>query len=182
MVKRLIVGLLLGTVIGAVLAAVLVQGLGMWSFAVSGVVFAYLAAAATGAVTGLVAGKPIWSEGGKIEAGLKAFFGTLLALGAMFALRQWVSVNVDLTTLKAGAGSIGDLPAASLPLIAAVLAGFFELDNSGEKKKDEEGSDKAADKKADKKVRVAEDEASEDDSEKVEEAEEEPVSAKKKRR
>jgi hypothetical protein len=179
MAKRLIVGLLLGTVIGAVLAAVLVQGLGMWSFAVSGAVFAYLTAAVTGVLTGLVAGKPIWSADGKIEAGLKAFFGALLALGGMFVLRQWVAVNVDLTALKAGAGTIGDLPAASLPLISAILAGFFELDNSGEKKKDEEGK-AGADKAADKKVRVAEDEASEDETE--EPAEEEPVSAKKKRR
>jgi hypothetical protein len=129
-IKRLVVGLLLGAIVGAVVAAVLVQGLGMWSFAVSGAVFAYLAAAVTGVLTGLVAGKPIWAADGKIEAGLKAFFGALLSLGAMFALRTWVKVELDLTALKAGVGNVGDLPAASLPLLAAVLGGFFELDNT----------------------------------------------------
>ena len=87
MLKRLIVGLILGTVIGAVFAAILVQGSGMVMF--SSAVFAYLAAAATGVITGLVAGKPIWASDGKFEAGLKAFFGILLGLGGMFALRTW---------------------------------------------------------------------------------------------
>ena len=178
MLKRLIVGLILGTIIGAVVAAVLVQGLGMVLF--SNAAFAYLAAAATGVITGLVAGKPIWSADGKIEAGLKAFFGVLLALGGMFALRTWANVHLDLSMLKAGEGTLGSLPAASLPIIAAVLAGFYEIDNSpnadGEKKDDSAGS--ASSKKGSgKKVRVAdEDEVAED-----EEADE-PVAAKKKSR
>jgi hypothetical protein len=177
MVKRLIVGLVLGTIIGAVVAAVLVQGLGMWSFAVSGAVFAYLAAAVTGVLTGLIAGKPIWAADGKIEAGLKAFFGALLALGAMFALRTWAKVDLDLTSLKAGHGLLGDLPAASLPIVAAVLGGFFELDNTGESKKGEGESKGAASKDAasGKKVRVAE------EAEAVEEEEEEAAAKKKAR-
>lgn len=138
MVKRLIVGLVLGTVIGAVIAAVLVQGLGMVTFA--NAVFAYLAAAATGVVTGLVAGKPIWSADGKIEAGLKAFFGVLLGLGGMFALRTWGNVDVNLSALQAGQGALGMLPAASLPIIAAVLAGFYEIDNSPADAKKDEGA------------------------------------------
>ena len=50
----------------------------------------------------------------------------------MFALRRWASgVDLDLTALHAGgSGHLGDLPAASLPLIALVLGMFFELDNS----------------------------------------------------
>lgn len=178
MLKRLIVGLILGTVIGAVVAAVLVQGLGMVLF--SNAVFAYLAAAATGVITGLVAGKPIWSADGKIEAGLKAFFGVLLALGGMFALRTWANVHLDLSMLKAGEGALGSLPAASLPMIAAVLAAFYEIDNSpsaeGDKKDDAAGAGSSK-KGSGKKVRVAdEDEGAED-----EEAEE-PASAKKKGR
>jgi hypothetical protein len=132
MLKRLLAGLVLGAVLGAMVAAALVQGFGIGSFAVSGAVHAYLAAAVVGVVTGLVAGKPIWARDGRIEAGLKAFFGALLALGAMFALRQWVHLELDLSALRAGSGEIGDLPAAALPLIAAVLGGFFELDNSGD--------------------------------------------------
>ncbi|HSO40318.1 MAG TPA: hypothetical protein VLT33_47660 [Labilithrix sp.] len=170
MLKRLIVGLILGTVIGAVVAAILVQGLGMVMF--SNAVFAYLAAAATGVITGLVAGKPIWAADGKIEAGLKAFFGILLGLGGMFALRTWGNVHVDLSMLKAGEGMLGYLPAASLPIIAGVLSAFYEIDNSpseGGKKDDDATSSAASSKKsAGKKVRVeAEDEA--EDDEEVEE-------------
>ena len=174
MLKRLVVGLVLGTVIGAVAAAVLVQGLGITSFSA---VVAYLAAAATGAITGLVAGKPIWSADGKIEAGLKAFFGVLLALGGMFVLRQWVHVHVDLAMLKAGAGDIGQLPAASLPIIGAILSTFFELDNTpgADDGKKEDAKDAGAKSQPGKKVRVAE---QEDDAD---EELEEPAPAKKKR-
>ncbi len=179
MLKRMIVGLILGTVIGAVVAAVLVQGLGMALF--SNAAFAYLAAAATGVITGLVAGKPIWSADGKIEAGLKAFFGVLLALGGMFALRTWANVHLDLSMLKAGDGALGNLPAASLPIIAAVLAGFYEIDNSpnegGEKKDDSSGSGASKKGSGNKKLRVAENDEAADDEEA-----DEPASAKKKSR
>jgi hypothetical protein len=173
MLKRLIIGLLLGTIVGGVVAAVLVQGFGMTYFSP---VFAYLAAAVTGVLTGLVAGKPIWSADGKIEAGLKAFFGALLSLGAMFAIRTWAKIDLDMTSLKAGHDLIGNLPAASLPLVAAVLAGFFELDNTGGSKK-EDGEKPGAEKGAasGKKVRVAEEAE-------AEEEEEEEASAKKKAR
>jgi hypothetical protein len=180
MLKRLFVGLFLGAVVGAILAAVLVQGLGVMSFDASplGAAGAYLAAALTGVFTGLVTGKPIWSVDGKIEAGLKAFFGALIALGGMFVLRQWVHVSVDLTALKAsnGPAEIGQLPALSLPIIAAVLGGFFELDNteSGDKeKKDAKGA--SASSRASAKLRVA----GEDEAE--EEEEEEAAPAKKRR-
>lgn len=177
MLKRLIVGLVLGGVIGAVVAAVLVQGLGWLVF--PNAVVAYLAAAATGVIAGLVAGKPIWSSDGKIEAGLKAFFGALLGLGGMFALRSWLNVHLDLDALKAGEGMVGQLPAASLPLIAMLLAGFYELDNSGssDEKKEEEGKGGASKKDAGKRVRVADEEEAEE-----EEEEEERPAAKKKGR
>ncbi len=167
MLKRLFIGLFLGAVVGAILAAVLVQGLGVMTFDGSalGATGAYLAAALTGVITGLVAGKPIWSADGKIEAGLKAFFGALLALGGMFVLRQWVHVNVDLSALKASAGpaEVGQLPAVSLPIIAAVLAGFFELDNtdSGEKDKKDPTAN-ALKSGTSSKVRVADEDESED--------------------
>jgi hypothetical protein len=173
MLKRLFVGLFLGAIIGAVIAAVLIQGLHIVTF---GPVTAYLTAIATGVLTGLVAGKPIWSADGKIEAGLKAFFGGLLALGGMFALRQWVHAEINLSSLNAGNAEIGWLPAASLPLIAGVLAGFFELDNTGPaetEKKEEKG---AAAKSSGKRVRVA------DEEEAAEEEEEEEAAPAKKRR
>lgn len=169
--KRLLVGLVIGGIVGAIVAAILVQGLGM-AMTTGGYAFvAYLAAAGTGVLTGLVAGKPIWAAEGRIEAGLKAFFGMLLALGMMFVLRTWVHVNLDLDGLRAGHGLLGELPAAYLPLIAGLLGGFFELDNSGE-------GAKAGDAKDDAKVRVA---ASSDDAEAEEELEDEPAQAKKRR-
>jgi hypothetical protein len=140
MIKRLIVGLATGFAIGAIVAVALVQGMGM---TVMGAVPAYLLAAATGALTGLVAGKPIWSKGGQIEAGLKTFFGALLAVGAMFVLRMWVHLQLDLTSLRAGAGEIGELPAAAFPLIAALLGGFFEADNTGDGEKGQDKGDGA---------------------------------------
>jgi hypothetical protein len=139
MVRRLLLGLVLGLIVGGLAAAALVAGLHMTVFdpGAGGVALAYLAAALTGVLTGLVAGKPIWASGAKIEAGLKAFFGALIATGLMFAARRWLTSSVDLDFLGAGAGPIGELPAASLPLVAAVLGGFFELDNT-------EGSAKTA--------------------------------------
>jgi hypothetical protein len=111
-----------------------------------GTVVAYLAAAVTGVLTGLVAGKPIWASGAKIEAGLKAFFGALIATGLMFALRKWGNLQApDIALLMPNADPdlvhkalIGDVPALALPAVAAVLGGFFELDNTndgGEEKK-----------------------------------------------
>lgn len=172
MVKRLFVGLFLGAVIGAVSAAVLIQVMSLRTF---GPVVAYLSAIVAGVVTGLVAGKPIWSADGKIEAGLKAFFGGLLALGGMFALRQWVHTELDLSSIKAGAGEVGSLPAVSLPLIAGVLAAFFELDNTGEKNEDKKDAKDAA-KPSGKQLRVATGDAGEE-----EEEEEEATPAKKRR-
>jgi hypothetical protein len=134
MVKRLVLGMILGLVLGGAVAAGLVAGLGWLTFSASplGVWMAYVAALATGALTGLVAGKPIWAKGGAIEAGLKSFFGALLAAGGMFAIRTWLKIDAPLEALHAGHGLVGDLPAASLPLIAAVLGAFFELDNTPE--------------------------------------------------
>jgi hypothetical protein len=98
-----------------------------------GAVLSYVGAVLTGVLTGLVAGKPIWASGAKIEAGLKAFFGAALGAGLMFALRQWGGAfELDLRFIGAGHGAVGDLPAASFPLLAAVLGAFFELDNTGD--------------------------------------------------
>jgi hypothetical protein len=133
MVRRLFVGLILGLFVGAAVAAALVVGLKIPEFlGGGGAVLSYIAAAATGVLTGLIAGKPIWASGAKIEAGLKALFGALLGAGLMFAMRQWGGAfEPDLTFIGAGHAPVGELPAASLPLLAALLGAFFELDNTG---------------------------------------------------
>jgi hypothetical protein len=129
MLRRLILGLVLGLIVGVVLAAGLAR-LGQASFAGgTGAAIAYLAAAVAGALTGMIAGKPIWAAEAKVEGSLKAAFGALIAVGAMFGLRQWVTVEVPMTFLG-GPGPVGELPAVSLPLIAAVLGSLFGLDNT----------------------------------------------------
>jgi hypothetical protein len=127
--------LVLGLVVGGLVAAALVAGLRVDTFLGSGgAALAYPAASLTGILTGLVAGKPIWASGAKIEAALKAFFGALLGAGAMFALRQWAGGwSPDLHFIGAGGpAAVGDLPAASLPTIAALLGALLELDNTGD--------------------------------------------------
>ena len=59
-------------------------------------------------------------------------FGALIGVGAMFALRQWgQGFTPDLTFVGAGGPApVGELPAASLPIIAGVLGALFGLDNT----------------------------------------------------
>lgn len=146
MLRRLLVGLIFGLVVGGAIGAGLFAGLGVQTFSSQGGIWlAYPAAVLAGALTGLVAGKPIWAPGAKIEAGLKAFFGALLAAGIMFALRQWgAPLKLDWPAIGAhGITLVSDLPVLALPLVAAVLGGFFGLDNTGE-----EGSSASAERGA----------------------------------
>jgi hypothetical protein len=171
MLRRLLVGLVLGVVIGGLVAAAIVKGLAVTSFAAAGgPALAYIAAIATGVLAGLVAGKPIWAKGAWIEVGLKAFFGSLLAAGAMFALRKWGAVSVNLAAL--GSGSLGDLPVTSLPIISTVLSVFYELDNTDAPEAEAKGATSAtsANKRvaAPKKARIAEEAAAEGEEEEQE--------------
>lgn len=143
MLKRLLIGLLIGLVLGAAAAAAMVRGLGVETM---GPLWAYLAASVTGVVTGLVCGKPIWSSDGKIEAGLKAVFGALLGAGVMFALRRWVTLELDLSLLGAGHGAVGELPFVALPAVGALLGGFYEADNTPAPAGDTKKSAKEADR------------------------------------
>src|SRR5690242_8768720 len=112
MLKRLLLGLLIGLAIGGLIAGVAIEGLGLLSFTgTGGAALAYVFAAVTGVLVGLVAGKPIWAKGGQIEAGLKAFFGALLGAGLMFAIRTWLALPFDLSSFHAGHDVLGNLPA-----------------------------------------------------------------------
>jgi hypothetical protein len=129
MVRRLLLGLVKGLLIGGIFAVALIQVLGVPVF---GAFLAYTAAVLVGAITGLFAGKPFWAKDARIEVILKAVVGAAIAAASMFALRKWVTAEIDLSAVGAGAGAVGGLPALSLPLISTFLAVVFELDNTTE--------------------------------------------------
>jgi len=93
----------------------------------------------------------------------------------MYGLRRFVSTDVDLSSVGAGAGALGSLPATTLPIIAALLGGFYEVDNTPEEKKDDGDKKSPASEKSGAKVRVK----SEDDELSEEDGAEEPKKAKK---
>lgn len=129
MLGRLLIGIVKGLVIGGLLGFGLVK-LGM---ALPGAVIAYLAAAVTGVVIGLVAGKPIWAKDAKIEAGAKAVVGALLGIGLMAAARQWLTmplpISLDALVPAGTTLTIGGFAMTSLAAIAALLGGFYDADN-----------------------------------------------------
>lgn len=129
MLWRLLAGALVGAIVGGLTAAFAIFVLGMTSL---GPFVGYGLAALTGALTGLVAGKPIWARGAAIEAGLKAVFGALLAGGALFAMRAWLPGALNLSAWGAGSGRVSELAAAALPLVGTVLGALFGLDNTGD--------------------------------------------------
>lgn len=166
MLGRLLVGIVKGIVLGGLLGFALVK-LGQ---AVPIAVVAYVAAAVTGILIGLIAGKPIWAKDAKIEAGMKAGVGALLAMGLMFAARKWLTMPVpgallDVTraNVQGAAPSVGQFAMTSLAAVAAVLGGFYDADNTPEPEKADAKGEKAAAPKA----RIAEppaDEELEDES------------------
>jgi len=125
MLKRLVLGVLEGAAPGVLVALVAEQVGQGWGGAV-----AYLAAVAVGVVTGLVAGKPFWAPGAKVESLLKAASGAFLALIVMYGTRKWLGdVVLDLSAIGAGSGALGDLPRVVLPLIGVAIAFILEIDD-----------------------------------------------------
>ena len=129
MLNRLAPGVLVGLIFGVCGASGLVVELGASTVGASA---AYLLAAATGVAMGLVAGKPCWVRNAGLESALKALFGAIAATVYIFLLRRWVHADVDLRLLNAGRGSLGELPAAFVPLFAVALACFYELDDTSD--------------------------------------------------
>jgi len=138
MLGRLLIGIVKGLIVGGLLGF----GLAKLGFAAPGALIAYAAAAVTGILIGLVAGKPIWAKDAKVEAGMKAFVGALLGCGLMYVARRWLTMpvpvplgelggaNASLGQVAGSAGTIGGLAITSLAAIAAVLGGFYEADNN----------------------------------------------------
>jgi hypothetical protein len=137
MLRRLIIGIIKGIVVGGLLGF----GLAKLGFVAPGAAMAYLGAAVAGVLVGLIAGKPIWAKDAKVEAGMKAFIGAALAAGLMFAARKWLTFSLPvalgpLSTANASlgetaaVGTLGGLAVTSMALVAAVLGGFYEADNT----------------------------------------------------
>src|SRR3954453_13543780 len=136
MLGRLLIGILKGLFVGGLVGFGLVK-LGM---PMPTAVFAYLAAALTGVLIGLIAGKPISAKDAKIEAGMKAFVGALLGVGLMYAARRGPTLpipvslgpltgpNESLSEAAGSVGTIGGVALTSLASVAAVLGGFYEAD------------------------------------------------------
>lgn len=118
-------GLLKGSLIGGAIGGLLAFALGIpllsgW--------FAYLAVILTGVMVALLAGKPVWARGAWVEVLLKGIAAAMLGAGLLYAVRNYFD-----TTLALGSsltGSLSQLPIVILPLVATVLAVFFEVDNT----------------------------------------------------
>jgi hypothetical protein len=158
MLGRLLIGMVKGLVVGGLLGFALVK-LGM---AVPGAVIAYLAAALTGVVIGLVAGKPIWAKDARIEAGAKAVVGALLGVGLMAAARQWLMVALPIpvgtlgTLVPEGVPlTLGGFAMTSLAAIAALLGGFYDADNDAVEEERPQASDAARAQSAQAQRRIA---------------------------
>jgi len=132
MLLRLLIGILKGLVVGGLIGF----GIAKLGFAAPGALVAYLVAPLVGILIGLVAGKPIWAKDAKIEAGMKAAVGALLATGLMYATRRWLDVQLPFSFGPLGeaapgtVGTLGGLAITSMALVAAVLGGFYEADNT----------------------------------------------------
>src|SRR3954453_531815 len=127
MLGRLLIGILKGLFVGGLVGFGLVK-LGM---PMPTAVFAYLAAAVSGVLIGLIAGKPIWAKDAKIEAGMKAFVGALLASGLMYVARRWLDMQLPfaLGSLSPDGATLGGFAMTSLGGVAGLLGGFYEADN-----------------------------------------------------
>lgn len=127
MLRRLLLGVLKGTLIGAFVGSLMVFVLGvslMTGF------LGYLAAVFTGVCVALLAGKPIWTRGAWIEVLLKGVAAAVLGAGLLYGVRSFLDTSLALGSL--GVGSLSQLPLVMLPLLATVLAVFFEVDNTDE--------------------------------------------------
>ncbi len=134
---RLVVGLLKGLILGGLVGYALAAA----GMATPGAIVAYPVAAVVGVLVGLVAGKPIWDKDGRIEAGMKAAAGAILAPGLMWLARRFLTFDVPFdVTLLPGLGAVSGTPelgafaVTSLAAVAGLLAGFYDADNQPQAK------------------------------------------------
>ncbi|MEZ4441724.1 MAG: hypothetical protein R3B72_21670 [Polyangiaceae bacterium] len=132
MLGRLLKGLLKGLILGSLVG----YGLAAAGMAAPSALVAYPVAVVLGVLLAMVAGKPIWAEGARIEVGAKAAAGALLAPGLLALARYFVNVGLPfdpsaLPGIRAGGEvALGTFAVTSMAMVGAVLAGFFDADNS----------------------------------------------------
>jgi hypothetical protein len=138
-VLRLLAGILKGLFVGFLIGALLVVlGLGT-----PGALVASIAAAAAAVLVAPISGKKIWEKDGVLQSALKAVAGLFLGPGLMWLARRYAVVPLPDVTKLPGIGSLPGLEAlrgteltvggfalTSVALVAAVLAGFYDLDNT----------------------------------------------------
>jgi hypothetical protein len=161
MLGRLLIGLVKGLIVGSLLG----YGLVKLNMAMPIAIVAYLAAAVTGVVIGLVAGKPIWAKDAKIEAGMKAAVGALLGLGLMAAARQWLMVPLpfSLGPLAPEGATVGGFAMTSLAGIAGLLGGFYDADNDAPDEEAAPASSAKSESKKGQRIAAAESQGEEDE-------------------
>ncbi len=141
--SRLIFGLLKGLLLGALIGGALVAA-GMGAFPlVGGAPFVlYAAAAVTAAVVALIAGKKIWEADGRIQVLLKTVAGLGLGPGLLWLVRMFVNFPLPDVAHLPGVSSLpgfaavppnltaGSFAVTALAMVAATLAGLYDLDNT----------------------------------------------------
>jgi hypothetical protein len=131
---RLLTGLAKGLIIGGLIG----YGLAAAGAGVPGALIAYPVAVLLGGLLALIAGKPIWAEGARIEVGTKAVAGAVFAPGLLWLARSFATVGIPfdlgalpgLASLSGQAATIGTFAVTSLAMVAALIGGFFDADNS----------------------------------------------------
>jgi hypothetical protein len=131
MALRLIGGLLKGLVVGGLV------GYGLLAAGLSWGWLAYGAAALVGVVVALIAGKPIWAKDARIEVGMKAAAGAILAPLLLWPVRNFLTMGLPfdptalpgLESVSASSVTFGTFFVTSLALVGAVLAAFYDADN-----------------------------------------------------
>jgi hypothetical protein len=161
-ILRLLFGLLKGIVLGALIG----YGLAAAGVAVPSALIAYPVAAGLGMLLALVAGKPIWAKGARIEVGMKAAAGALVVPGMLWLIRRFLTMGVpfDLPSklgFEPSGATLGMFGMTGLAMAGAVLAGFFDADNQPGAK--EEGADKTSASEAKKRIATTGGAASEAD-------------------
>ena len=126
----------MGLVKGLIVGGLIGYGLAVAGMATPGAFIAYAAAAAAGVVISLIAGKPIWAKDSRIEVGMKAGAGAVLAPGLMWLVRHFLTMRMpfDVSSLPgldavSSSPAVGMFAVTAIALVAGLLGGFYDADN-----------------------------------------------------